>query len=229
MLILHLKRKNMLNKSYLRGFTLTEILVTLTIIGIVAALTIPVIIQNIQTIQNKAAFKKVYADLDQATRRILIDYGGTINGICAQATALERNRCIRDKYSKKCSSDDEDLSWDNCFVMTAADGGEWKNLDNTNPIIGQDASAILSNGVLIHTWLRTSGCTSGENEINNICARIIVDVNGFKKPNVTGKDIFLIHLVEQGIKPYGTQGDDYECTTTSDGWGCAAAYLLNNE
>ncbi|OGI26814.1 MAG: hypothetical protein A2287_01225 [Candidatus Melainabacteria bacterium RIFOXYA12_FULL_32_12] len=129
----------MLNKIYLRGFTLAEMLVTLTIVGIVAALTIPAIIQDVQTAQYKAAFKKAYADLDQATRRILIDYGGNIGGICSN------NLCIRDKYleylnySKKC-----DNVW-NCFVKASNDGGEWEDLDGSPPTVGADASAILNN------------------------------------------------------------------------------------
>ncbi|OGI17401.1 MAG: hypothetical protein A2255_04970 [Candidatus Melainabacteria bacterium RIFOXYA2_FULL_32_9] len=82
---------------------------------------------------------------------------------------------------------------------------------------------------LIHTWLSNPACDGSRSSLTKVCARIFVDVNGFKKPNITGKDILVIHLVDQGIKPGGTQGDGYSCTTTSDGWGCAAAYLLDNQ
>ncbi len=44
------------------GFTLSEILITLGIIGVIAAVTIPSLVQGIQDAQFKAAWKKPLAD-----------------------------------------------------------------------------------------------------------------------------------------------------------------------
>ena len=55
--------------SFLKsGFTLAEVLVTLGIIGIVASMTIPTLATKIQhkILQNE--FKKMYADLNVASR-----------------------------------------------------------------------------------------------------------------------------------------------------------------
>lgn len=43
-----------------RGFTLAEVLITLGIIGVVAAITIPALISNYQISVNKTKLKKLY-------------------------------------------------------------------------------------------------------------------------------------------------------------------------
>ena len=48
------------------AFTLSEVLITLTIIGIVAAITLPVLNNELQDMEYKAALKKNYSVLQQA-------------------------------------------------------------------------------------------------------------------------------------------------------------------
>ena len=43
-----------------KAFTLAEVLITLGIIGIVAEMTIPILMQNVQDAQFKAAMKKTF-------------------------------------------------------------------------------------------------------------------------------------------------------------------------
>ncbi len=43
-----------------KGFTLAEVLITLGIIGIIAAMTIPTLLQNTDEAQLKTAWKKAY-------------------------------------------------------------------------------------------------------------------------------------------------------------------------
>src|SRR5574344_1677434 len=63
--------KNIFNKKL--GFTLAEVLITLGIIGIVAEMTIPTIINNVHEIQYKVGTKKAYQVLNEATLRLNID------------------------------------------------------------------------------------------------------------------------------------------------------------
>lgn len=55
------------------GFTLAEVLITLAIIGIVAAMTLPTVINNTQDKQFKAMFKKQYSALAQAILMVYTD------------------------------------------------------------------------------------------------------------------------------------------------------------
>jgi prepilin-type N-terminal cleavage/methylation domain-containing protein len=53
------------------GFTLAEVLITLGIIGVVAAMTIPTLMTNTTASQFKTAYKKSLSNLKQAILSVL--------------------------------------------------------------------------------------------------------------------------------------------------------------
>ncbi len=57
------------------AFTLAEVLITLAIIGIVAALTIPTVVRNYQKQELKVQFKKAYATISQTVAKTYADLG----------------------------------------------------------------------------------------------------------------------------------------------------------
>ena len=90
-----------LNKK--SAMTLVEVLITLLIIGVVAAFTIPIIISATQDAELKTAWKKAYSDLSQATSLIKNDNGGTLIGI-ADGNTLRDTYLNYFKYIVKCDS-----------------------------------------------------------------------------------------------------------------------------
>ena len=56
------------------AFTLAEVLITLGIIGVVAAMTIPNLISSVETAQFKAIYKKTYAELSQVGKLAYANY-----------------------------------------------------------------------------------------------------------------------------------------------------------
>lgn len=58
---------------YKKGFTLAEVLITLGIIGIVSAFTMPVLIQNYKKNVLKQQFKKSYSLMQQAYQKVFAD------------------------------------------------------------------------------------------------------------------------------------------------------------
>ena len=58
----------LLNNQRKTAFTLAEVLITLGIIGIVAAMTMPVLIGNATAVRNKTQFKKSLSTLNQALK-----------------------------------------------------------------------------------------------------------------------------------------------------------------
>lgn len=210
------------------GFTLAEVLITLGIIGVVAALTIPALMNNTNDKQLKVAWKKAYTVLSQATISVLNDNDGTLKGLCS----TNPNDCLRDAYLpyiktiKIC-----DQGQPGCFYGN----GEMKLLSGA-PFTGWgvDSSVVLPDGGMIDFYYPSPTCTN--HDFGNLlpdCGYIGVDVNGNTKPNTVGKDIFFINILENGIKPYGSAGDGREadCITsppTGDGVGCAAKYILGD-
>ena len=65
----------MLGQATRLGFTLAEVLITLGIIGVVAALTLPALIQNYQKKATATSVKKAYSELNQVIQMAKADYG----------------------------------------------------------------------------------------------------------------------------------------------------------
>lgn len=58
--------------NYKSSFTMAEVLITLGIIGIIAAMTLPALINKYQEVQFKSAYKKAYADLSMHFNPVLL-------------------------------------------------------------------------------------------------------------------------------------------------------------
>jgi prepilin-type N-terminal cleavage/methylation domain-containing protein len=222
-----LSKEGDLMHCYKKAFTLAEVLITLLIIGVVASLVVPALINDTQDAELHTAWKKAYSELDQTTRRIVLDNAGSLKGLCSNAD----NNCLRNLYepflsiTKICINGTLNGNcWHNSY--------EWRFLNNIKVSgWGSSAGLILSNGNFIRFEATNNSfpdCTN-TSWVNNIpkCARIDVDVNGFKGPNVLGKDVYSMVLTENRLLPVGITGDSTTdtCTSTGTGVGCAAKYL----
>ena len=70
---------NLTNLKHVRqwrnAFTLAEVLITLGIIGIVAALTMPILMQNYNKKVTETRLKKFYSTMNQTVERLKVDHG----------------------------------------------------------------------------------------------------------------------------------------------------------
>lgn len=77
--------------------------------------------------------------------------------------------------------------------------------------------------------------TDNENRCNNKtpCATVWVDINGKKKPNIVGKDIYVYELYVDKAEPYGMGMDisdlKYDCSHRGTGMSCSAFYILGGD
>ena len=62
-----------MNKQKKIAFTLAEVLITLVIVGVIAALTIPSMINKTNNQETVSRLKKAYSTLAQATQRIIFE------------------------------------------------------------------------------------------------------------------------------------------------------------
>ena len=65
----------MLKNKLHKGFTLAEVLITLGIIGVIAALTIPTLINKTTNKELETAFKKNYSMVQNAYKKAYYDNG----------------------------------------------------------------------------------------------------------------------------------------------------------
>lgn len=194
----------------LKAFTLAEVLITLGIIGIVASLTIPSLINKSETAQYRAGLKKAYSIISQAHAQLINDGDMPYKSISEYADAFKtylkvRSSCTSPGYS--CWHDDN----------------SWYTLSNT-PISSALFAHIgyvynLTDGSMIMVAYQSYG-TSGGQKPSLISGGIgsfgdiYVDVNGDKKPNRMGYDIYVFQYFGDKILPGGSDGAFYNSTST---------------
>lgn len=207
------------------AFTLAEVLITLGVIGIVAAITIPVLMKNTQDQELKTAWKKEFSVMSQAMTQMAQDNGGNFAGVF---TNSQKARNMFEKYLKFVKECDSGASFGNCWASS------YKTLNNLTGTWGNDAGLILNDGASVMfaafgggTWLN---CTTNVGNGLLACGYVPLDVNGPNKgPNILGRDIFDFWVLPDGrILPEGCVQDGRSTVNpcpTSDGANCSAAYL----
>lgn len=224
------------------GFTLAEVLITLGVIGIVAALTIPAIITNIQDKQFKTAYKESISIISQAMRQIYADSEETYTSTEWQQMPVYFCKLQKQMKVSKSGINCELVNDDSVFTSNSAwpktstkwhAGNTWYDKKH-NP-------QGLNYGYMHLTIDLMNGM-----RINFNCNdAIFVDVNGDKKPNTIGRDIYFMYFEDGQTSPNtgfskrtsirpnvcSTGGTNATPTLTKDnyvedclqgsGWGCS--------
>ena len=180
------KRKN--------AFTLAEVLITLSVIGIVAALTIPGLVKNHNEKAWATAQDVFTKKLEVAMKAMNTD--GTLTGYNTTASfvnALKKNI----KITKVCTDDVT-----KCFSKEVIWNADEDPVEVTNTAVtyddsqGQDWAETVgvqfANGVtalLAYNKNCTSDPFNNQFAASASCVGIIYDVSANKNPNATGKDI----------------------------------------
>jgi prepilin-type N-terminal cleavage/methylation domain-containing protein len=221
-------------KSY-KAFTLAEVLITLLIIGVVASLVIPNFLQDTQNEELNVQFKKDFSTFNDAARLMMLDNGGNLAGLFANNMDLMNKFGDYIPLIKKCPTNNT-----GCFHTGT---NSWKNLHGDDGWINQTdyPTAIITNGSLIRFTLARSDCEYdyGTGSVaEHSCGNLVFDVNGFKGPNMAGRDIFYVWVTKTGIYPYGMTNDirsnwsaycNKNNSTINSGIGCTAKVLGNSK
>ena len=217
----------------LKAFTLAEVLITLMIIGIVAALTIPSVISNYQQQEFKTGLKKAVSVLNEAIQTNIALDGETPYENGDLYKYLKRHLSILEEKGGTPYGDSGSIK-NRAFYTTDGMRFEFDNSGGGLYKLYLHESGIRLNGcVKCEDGKGCTGCNWGigmcgsyglSNNLNNTenapCA-ILVDVNGDKKPShhdgniVEGAyhwsqpqdkkitDIFTIMITDEKAIPFG--------------------------
>ena len=173
-----------------KGFTLTELLLALTIVGVLAVLTVPILMNNIQNKLFATQIKNFSAEIEQFAQDQLIVHKtrdlfdtdfGTPTKLLTDGHFSITKICPANKATKEC--------WKT--TATGKDKVVYK-LTNGGGIgpLGAGVTIILKNGLMFRYSIDTiSGNKHG---------RFLVDVNGNDKPNIVGRDYFGFFMDSKG-------------------------------
>ncbi len=203
-----------------KGFTLAEVLITLAIIGVVAALTIPAVVRNYRAVQYESALKKAQSEMSQIVNRMNIEEGklSTIENyeyMTLMSTFL--------KYVKS-SASYTGLTYTSTL-------NKYKTC-NKNRVINtayfDEGMVDLAGGMTVF--------------IQNCCGvphMLSIDINGRNKaPNLLGHDLLMFQIMNNGkLVPMGAPGTyfpaDQYCSKTStldlNGAGCTYRALTDKD
>ena len=156
-----------------KGFTLAEVLITLSIIGIVAALTIPSVISNYQQQEFKTGLKKAVSVLNEAIQTNIAQDGETPYDNSNIFRYLQRHMSVIKTlpYNATKLQNDTFYTTDGMKFMVAPPNYYCHVLHE-----GGCAYVTIMN-------CGSYGLINNPNKTTNVPCLIIADVNGDKKPN----------------------------------------------
>ena len=212
---------NFLTSKIKYGFTLAEVLITLVIVGVIAALTIPSVINNTKKQEFVAGVKKAYSSLAQATNKIMTDEGLPRADIGGWATSDD---AVLDLYKKYLGAKDCPLS--SCLSQYSTTGPKGISGNSTSrDLWNTERGLLLADGMQLVVGHTNSQCNYGSN--GGKCFEIFVDINGQKRPNQYGRDVFVFAVNENGFG-ISTTNDCDPSLSGSVGWACSAKVLREN-
>lgn len=201
-----------------KGFTLAEVLITLAIIGVVAAMTIPTIMAKYQEKVTVTKLLKAYALVNNAYQMAKIDNGDFVtwfSDISKTPTTDEDGNVIAHETSKA----NQDILFGKLapYLKVVSDyktsdaEGKYDSHYSLTGVVRSNANVLsqchvmnLVDGVsLINGYVDSFEKCAIK---NNHCGDFAIDINGAKSgPNKIGVDIFYFIITRENIAPMGSR------------------------
>lgn len=233
------------NKYFNKGFTLAEILLTLTIIGVVVSAVIPELIQDTKKAEYIVKLKKEYAVLQQAFKMLELEEGGSIlnnpniiNSNTAVDSLMYDSPKLMNDFTNKLNISKNCGNGTGCVYNTPIKylGGSYLQAAPDSGWSGRFGKVITSSGAIMILaafnscgWSISAGIPANSRLYQSVCGQILVDINGNQGPNQLGRDLFYFHIAKTGIYPMGMDNDGKTCDIASSSEatsaGCAAKVL----
>jgi prepilin-type N-terminal cleavage/methylation domain-containing protein len=176
-----------------KAFTLAEVLVTLGIIGVVSALTIPNLMQNWQRKTYVTQLHSIYNTVQRAFTDQMTDtqaHNIAEAGFYRDGSPynIERNFLNKNfKIVKDCGT-----STSGCFAST------YRNINGGSYTLSTSGRIVtLANGAAVSFYI--DGLDTGDENSDDYVGYMYVDTNGQSGPNILGRDLFVMYFFSDGV------------------------------
>lgn len=174
-----------------KGFTLAEVLITLGIIGIVAAMTLPVLVQNYQKRITATRLEATYSMIKQAIRMSEAK-NGDVSEWNFDSLKEDGSMGVKltQKFVKQYIEPYLKIAHKDEFAYSSAPY-EYNYYSLNGKLISSSHthySLALNNGVYLHF-----NANYGDDNDNN-AVELRIDINGKQRPNTVGIDTFFMQI-----------------------------------
>ena len=222
--------KSWQNFNIKSGFTLSEVLITLVILGVIAAMTIPTTIAKVETQERQARVKKTFSTISNAFTRSQADLGNFVLEDLNEDSINEWYYTYIKPYLstlKICYGTAGCWEGKTQFLK----GGDCYYSDNSG--IGTPrVNVVLSDGTNINFDVYNAEDIYDKYKVYvdlPFSVVAIFDINGTRSPNTFGKDTFAMIYTTGGFVPSfkdATKAEiNSDCSNTGTGYSCIMNYL----
>ena len=186
------------------GFTLIEVLLTMSIIGVVAALTVPNVVSNYQKKSYVTQLHKVYNDLDRVINKYMADERIDnlkdasiatidISGLTSLIDFVNENFTVVEHCGFDLYKDDK------CFSKT------YDRIDDNSTITTNNIRIASDYYLAFKAKSGVTFCIALDPSENDVFT-IFVDTNGTGDPNILGRDFFTDIKIRNDGQVYSNDG-----------------------
>lgn len=175
-----------------KAFTLAEVLITIAIIGVVAAMTIPTLVSNINDRAMETQHKKAKTILANGYKLMMANEGGEFKianlPFMTDCNKLEDVKCLSDAHKQVFK-----------IAVDSAGGLDVNNLPEEYLITDSEEASPFKWTVPKYVFITNDGMVYGllpNDDYTSV--DIVTDVNNSKTPNVVKKDLYKFRLQAYG-------------------------------
>ena len=182
------------------GFTLTEVMITMGVIGVISALTVPTLLNNYQRKALSLQLRKTVNDFTSAADLMMTEEGKARFSATTGYNNLDNFVTGHFKVLKTCAANNS-----GCFAA-----------ENYRSIDGESSAAFSCAGNSYILASSAAVCLSLSDDGN---VNVTTDTNGPEGPNIAGRDLFMFALRgDDGTADF--VGTVANCVTSTTGTGC---------
>lgn len=205
-----------------KAFSLAELLIALTIVGVVAVLTVPHVMRNAFLKSNIATLQQTYTKLSENIKSAMLE---------------ERIQLLEDLDLPLVSDEDTqahafikkyfDISKDCGGALSGCFADAYKDIE------GNSRSDMFSFYASVEFFVLANGAAVALPE--NVTGYIFIDSNNVDPPNVLGRDLFVFHVDNKGntsarspLANHSLDNIAADCKTFNGYWISCLEYLEAN-